>query len=100
MLVIAREVELPNSGEVETACRQTFEMRETPWPPEFNPPPEDWENPWLGFITDYPIPWRTAAQGYEALKSFWVPILENRLDETFKWDAGTWAWKHRPQDGA
>lgn len=98
MLVIAQEVELPNCGEVATACRQTFEMRQTPWPPEFNPPPEDWESPWLGFITDYPLPWRTAAQGYEALANFWAPILENRLDQSFNWDAETWAWKQPPQD--
>jgi hypothetical protein len=98
MLVIAQEVALPTSGEIAAACRQTFEMRKTPWPPEFNPPPEDWENPWLGFITDYPLPWRTAARGYEALANFWVPILENRFDRSFRWDAQTWAWKHPPQD--
>jgi hypothetical protein len=98
MLVIVQEVALPTSGKIAAACRQTFEMRKTPWPPEFNPPPEDWENPWLGFITDYPLPWQTAARGYEALANFWVPILENRFDRSFRWDAETWAWKHPPQD--
>lgn len=100
MLVIAQEVGLPSSDEIAAACRQTFEMRQTPWPPGLNPPPEDWESPWIGFITDYPIAWRTAAQGYEALASFWAPILEDRLDESFKWDDGTWAWKHPPEDAA
>jgi hypothetical protein len=70
MLVIAQEVTLPSSGEVASACRETFAMRQTPWPPELNPSPEDWDGPWLGFITDYPLPWRTAAQGYEAVASF------------------------------
>lgn len=93
MLVIAQEVALPTSGEIAAACRQTFELRETPWPPEFNPAPADWENPWHGFITDYPLPWRTAANGYDALAEFWVPILKDILPESSKWHPDVWEWQ-------
>ncbi len=93
MLVIAQEIALPNSGEVATACRQTFAMRQTPWPPEFNPPPEEWESPWLGFITDYPLSWRTAANGYEALTEFWLPILKDVLPGSSTWHPNEWKWK-------
>jgi hypothetical protein len=33
MFVIVQEVALPTSGKIAAACRQTFEMRKTPWPP-------------------------------------------------------------------
>jgi len=93
MLVIAQEIVLPTSGEIAVLCRQTFAMRKTPWPPEFSPPPADWESPWLGFITDYPIPWRTAANGYEALAGFWLPILKDVLPEFSEWHPDVWEWK-------
>jgi hypothetical protein len=47
--------------------------------PKFNPAPDEWEKPWLGFITDYPASLGTAAGGYEALERFWLPILEDIL---------------------
>jgi hypothetical protein len=93
MLVIAQDVALPTSGEIAVACRQTFELRMTRWPPELNPPLEEWEKPWLGFITDYPLPWRTAANGYEALAQFWLPILKGILPESSKWHSDAWEWK-------
>lgn len=93
MLVVAQEVPLPTSDNLAAACRQTFKMRETSWPPEVNAPPEDWDRPWTGFVTDYPVPWQTPAEAYEALRSFWGPIVGGESDVAREWDAETWAWK-------
>jgi hypothetical protein len=71
MLVIADQVQLPSGARLTDAVQDTFQVRVTTWPPDLVEPPADWERPWIGFITDYPLPW----SWFAALTQFWDPVL-------------------------
>lgn len=75
MLVIAEHVPLPPLKELAAACRETFELRQTVWPPALNPPPTLWEGAWRGFVDDYGMPFRTLDDAYHAMERFWAPPL-------------------------
>jgi predicted nucleotidyltransferase component of viral defense system len=91
MLVIAQELPLPVEAELAGACRQTFALRQTAWPPTLGPPPESWAGTWRTYITDYGIQLKTLASAYSALRTFWEPIFaEQGPDRT--WNADSWTW--------
>jgi hypothetical protein len=75
MLVIADQVQLPSGARLSDAVQDTFQVRVTRWPPELVQPPPDWERPWIGFVTDYPLPWNTLDAAFAALTQFWNPVL-------------------------
>jgi len=55
LLAIAQHLRLPALAEVRAACRETFLLRATSWPPDLPSPPATWETPWRGFVRDYAI---------------------------------------------
>jgi hypothetical protein len=55
MLVIAQELTLPTNADLAAACRQTFALRATSWPPALEPPPPSWAGAWNAYVTDYGI---------------------------------------------
>jgi Nucleotidyl transferase AbiEii toxin, Type IV TA system len=91
MLVIAQELTLPTKADLAAACRQTFALRATSWPPALGPPPESWAGAWNAYVADYGIQYRTLAAAYEALTAFWQPVIE-RTGSGAVWDAESWTW--------
>ncbi len=91
MLVIAQELPLPAEAELAGACRQTFTLRQTAWPPALGPPPEFWDGTWRTYVTDYGIQFRTLASAYSALAAFWEPVFAEQGPH-MAWDADSWAW--------
>jgi len=91
MLVIAQELTLPTKADLAAACRQTFALRATSWPPALGPPPESWAGAWNAYVADYGIRYRTLAGAYEALTAFWQPVTE-RTRSGAVWDAESWTW--------
>jgi hypothetical protein len=89
MLAIADGLPLPSAAELAEACRQTYALRHSVWPPELPPPPEEWEGAWRGFVDAYAIRWRSLDDAYEALEAFWSPVFEGR---PARWDATEWSW--------
>jgi len=67
MLVIAQELPLPSRAVLAASCRQTFRLRQTPWPPVLRPPPQSWNGAWRGFVADYIIQFITLDSAYDAL---------------------------------
>jgi hypothetical protein len=51
MLAIADTLPLPPARELAEACRQTFALRATEWPPPLPPPPTAWAAPGRGLST-------------------------------------------------
>lgn len=96
MLTLAQTVELPSAGEVVSACKQTFELRATTWPPAIKPPPSSWEPAWsgsTGFVAVYDAPWVTLDRAYEALTGFFGPLAAGSTSADATWDAQVWEWK-------
>jgi hypothetical protein len=93
MLVIARLLPVPFSRELRAACRETFALRHTVWPPALPPPPTSWAATWAAYAGDHDIPWSGLNEASEALASFWRPLImrDDEADEAV-WDPGTWAW--------
>ncbi len=91
MLVIARELPLPSWADLAAACRQTFGLRHTAWPPVLSAPPRSWNRAWRGFVTDYGIAFATLDGAYDALVRFWQPAL-TETGPGGTWDAGSWTW--------
>jgi hypothetical protein len=89
MLVIAQQLPLPARDELAGACRQTFELRQTAWPPVLRPPPRSWDMPWRTFTADYGIQFTSLDSAYDALVRFWQPVFAGS-DTT--WNADRWAW--------
>ncbi|GAA2760773.1 nucleotidyl transferase AbiEii/AbiGii toxin family protein [Actinopolymorpha rutila] len=92
MLVIADQVQLPDSTALTVAVRQTFDIRATAWPPSLAAPPADWAMPWRAFITDYPLQWESLDEAYTALKEFWAPILSQTTTKFSTWGPHQWRW--------
>jgi hypothetical protein len=61
----------------------------TRWPPEILEPPPDWERPWIGFITDYPLPWNTLDAAFVALTQFLDPLLAGTAADSDPSGSGT-----------
>lgn len=95
MLVIAEHVPLPPLGRLAATCRQTFAMRQTPWPPALNPPPALWESAWRGFVADYRIRFRDLDDAYLALDDFWMPPLAGAAADA-RWTPRSWRWIEHP----
>lgn len=93
MLVIARSLPIPDSNTLRAACRQTFDLRQTAWPPTMTAPPASWVAAWDSYLRDHDIPWTDLDAAGEALASFWQPLL--MADEgsgAAHWDADGWTW--------
>jgi hypothetical protein len=91
MLIIAQKLPLPDLMELAAACRQTFILRETAWPPTLGPPPGFWAAAWQGFVDDYEIQFVGLGNAYDALSAFWLPVFaENEPAAT--WHADIWSW--------
>ena len=53
MLVIARSLPVPVSRELRAACRATFALRHTAWPPALPSPPTSWTATWGAYVGDH-----------------------------------------------
>jgi len=89
MLVIAQQLPLPARDELAGACRQTFDLRQTAWPPVLRPPPRSWDRPWRTFTADYGIQFTNLDSAYDALVRFWQPVFAGSVTT---WNADRWAW--------
>jgi predicted nucleotidyltransferase component of viral defense system len=94
MLVIARSLPVPVSNELRGACRATFALRHTAWPPALPAPPTSWAATWESYVGDHDISWSDLDAASEALASFWLPMLIGTDDEADDavWDPAAWAW--------
>ena len=91
MLVIAHELPIPSRTSLAAACRQTFQMRRTEWPPTLKQPPRSWSRAWRGFVADYRIEFANLDSAYEAVVAFWQPVLAE-AGPASTWNADTWTW--------
>lgn len=91
MLVIAERLALPPLGKLAEACRVTFELRQTAWPPPLKEPPAQWEGAWCGFVDDFGIPYATLEDAYRALKRFWAPTFAG-TPPAARWEPTSWQW--------
>lgn len=96
MLVLAAFVELPTAGDIALACRQTFDLRNTTWPPTLTPPPHTWEPAWsgsTGFAATHAAPWRTLDAAFIALQAFWGPLIAESAPADARWNSQDWSWR-------
>lgn len=93
MLVIARSLPVPIAHELRAACRATFALRRTEWPPALPPAPTSWAVTWDTYVGDHDIPWSDLHAANDALAAFWWPLLIGN-DEAHDaiWDPATWTW--------
>jgi predicted nucleotidyltransferase component of viral defense system len=93
MLVIARSLPVPDSMMLRMTCRQTFELRRTPWPPAIPHPPDTWVAAWRSYVDDHDLPWRDLAAAGTALTVLWYPLLADEPPPgPSSWDAVSWSW--------
>jgi hypothetical protein len=93
MLVIAWSLPVPTSRELQTACQETFTLRDTSWPPTLPTPPGSWAAAWNSFVGDHGIPWTDLDGAGQALESFWLPLLFcDQVSDNVRWDPEAWAW--------
>lgn len=92
MLLIATDLVLPTAGSLTDACATTFALRNTTWPPQLAPPPDTWTRPWTGFVRNYGIGFPTLDDAYQALNTFWQPLLDATANSDSTWNATTWSW--------
>ena len=92
MLLIATDLALPTLDGLTDACAITFALRNTTWPPQLKPPPPTWTRPWAGFVRDYGIGFPTLDDAYQALNTFWQPVLDHTGTGHSAWDVSTWTW--------
>jgi len=91
MLIIAQKLPLPPQAGLANACRQTFGLRKTAWPPALQSPPTFWDGAWRTYVADYGIQFTTLEEAYNALSRFWEPVFaEPRPYMT--WHADNWEW--------
>jgi hypothetical protein len=88
MLVIAQQLPLPARDELAEACRQTFGLRRTAWPPALRPPPSSWDGTWRASAADYGIQFTSLDSAYDALAGFWQPVF---AASGTSWHADRWA---------
>lgn len=95
MIALAQHLRLPNLAELHQACRKTFALRNTTWPPTLQPPPALWDEPWQGFVRDYAMPYTSLESAYTALNRFWAPLLDThpQQDDQSQWDPNIWTWQ-------
>ncbi len=91
MLRIAQRITVPSTRELASVCRETFELRETTWPPALPSPPADWSGAWSGFVADHGIPWTTLAEADDALRRLWGPVFSG--SGAMVWNAESWDWR-------
>jgi predicted nucleotidyltransferase component of viral defense system len=92
MLVIAERLPIPPAAAVVEVCRETFQLRETAWPPHVPEPPDAWANAWSEFVEVYGIPWPTLEDAAAGLHGFWDPLIADRSPST-RWDPDAWRWR-------
>jgi predicted nucleotidyltransferase component of viral defense system len=90
MLVIVEQLPIPSSEALVAACKETFALRSTEWPPTPNEPPSEWKTIWSGFVQEYAIRWTNLTDAYAALRGFWSPVLASNSAQ--QWDARNWRW--------
>lgn len=93
MLVMAWSLPVPSSETLQAACRETFALRQTSWPPALPSPPSSWAAAWNTFVSDHRIPWSDLEEADEALARFWHPLLvDDQASADASWDHEAWAW--------
>jgi hypothetical protein len=92
MLVIARSLPVPIARELRVACRATFALRQTVWPPALPPAPTSWASAWDAYVGDHDIPWIHLNAADDALAAFWRPLLADDEAQDGIWDPATWRW--------
>ncbi|HKZ54039.1 MAG TPA: nucleotidyl transferase AbiEii/AbiGii toxin family protein [Anaerolineales bacterium] len=81
-----------NAKSLRRATRATFATRLThPLPERLPDPPPSWKIPYAKLAEETQLPWRGIDQGFEALRKFIEPILEERVSGM--WDPSRWSWK-------
>ncbi|MGM0818995.1 MAG: nucleotidyl transferase AbiEii/AbiGii toxin family protein, partial [Actinomycetota bacterium] len=99
MLMIAGSLPIPDSTTLRAACRQTFDLRQTTWPPTMTAPPSSWASAWRSYVRDHGIRWTDLEAAGEALASFWQPLLATHEgSDPARWDVDSWAWSATPRD--
>ncbi len=91
MLVIAERLPVPAASVIVEACRSTFEIRTTDWPPQIPDPPNTWADRWAQYVTVYGIPWATLGHAGQALRGFWNPVFAEHVAGE-RWDPDGWQW--------
>lgn len=93
MLVIAGQIVLPDGATVTAAARETFHLRDTPWPPQLHTPPDDWASTWRTYAGAHALEWTSLDDAYTALAHFWDPVLDGAVDmASAKWRPEHWRW--------
>jgi Nucleotidyl transferase AbiEii toxin, Type IV TA system len=92
MLVMARALPMPRSGDLRSAVSLTFALRQTPLPVELPDPPVTWTAPWAAYVHDYGIEWLTLDSAIAALRPFWSPIT-SPTEPQLVWDPVAWLWQ-------
>lgn len=92
MLILADGIALPSADGLADACRETFELRRAPWPPQLHPPPASWAGAWQGFVATYGPRWVGLHHAFAALEHFWRPVLDLPAEHT-RWSAERWRWE-------
>ena len=93
MLVIAWSLPVPTFRKLQAACRETFTLRETSWPPTLPTPPGSWAAAWSSFVSEHDIPWSDLDAASQALEAFWGPLLIGHPGSDYvSWDPEAWAW--------
>lgn len=92
MLVVAEQLPLPTAGELADACRVTFEMRSTDWPPTLAPPPDSWSGAWASFVGR--LRHRVRHPGLRVRRADHVlgPVLDGVAPDQ-RWDPDSRAWR-------
>jgi len=93
MLVMAHSLAIPRVGALADACRTTFGMRQTEWPPRVAAPPVTWRRVWAAYVEDHNIPWSTLDDAGTALCQFWMPVLDAEIAVHAGWDPIGWTWR-------
>jgi len=83
---------LPEAGELRRICRETFELRRTPWPPEVPYPPDAWEREWETLAEDHDSRWGDLTAAFGALRDFLHPLVGEATAEDASWDGERWQW--------
>lgn len=92
MLVIAEQLPIPSAQQLLSACRETFELRDTSWPPTVNEPPQAWTAAWDEYVQVYRIQWTTLTDAGNALRNFWAPVLSSGASRA-TWSSDQWEWR-------
>lgn len=92
MLILADGIALPTADGLADVCRESFELGQTPWPPDIRPPPVSWAGAWQGFVATYGPRWAGLDDAFAALEHFWRPVLDLPPKRAW-WKAERWRWE-------